>query len=120
MTQLIFSTAETWWIDGLVRHPVLISYSFGEKRLDRVYLDTTFADQRETHRRFPSKADGLKELLFKVARYPNDTVFHFHAWTFGYEDVWIALSSALKSQVGLKFSSTYSFSSRLTISDPRR
>jgi hypothetical protein len=48
---------------------------------------------------FPTKAEGLKELLQKVSKYPGDTIFHFSAWTFGYEGVWMALSRALKSQV---------------------
>jgi DNA cross-link repair 1C protein len=50
---------------------------------------------------FPTKADGIKELLQKVAKYPPDTVFHLAAWTFGYEEVWMALSKALKSPVCL-------------------
>ena len=32
-----------------------------------------------------------------------DTVFHFHAWTFGYEDVWVALSNALQTQVRVSY-----------------
>lgn len=95
----ISNIAEPWWVNSLVRNPVILPYTHGLKRLDRIYLDTTFASQRTHYRRFPTKADGLKELLEKVFEYPTDTVFHLHAWTFGYEDVWIALSSALRSQV---------------------
>lgn len=83
----------------MVRNPVILPYTHGLKRLDKIYLDTTFASKKHHCRRFPSKADGLKELLEKVSKYPIDTVFHFHAWTFGYEDVWIALSSALRSRI---------------------
>ena len=83
----------------MIRNPVVLPYTHGFKRLDKIYLDTTFASKKANCRRFPTKADGLKELLEKVSRYPTDTIFHFHAWTFGYEDVWIALSSALRSQV---------------------
>ena len=93
--------AEPWWINSLVRNPVILPYTHGLKRLDKIYLDTTFASKTAHCRRFPTKADGLKELLEKVSKYPTDTVFHLHAWTFGYEDVWIALSSALRSQVDL-------------------
>lgn len=91
--------SETWWINSLVRNPIILPYTLGAKRLDKLYLDTTFATKDGRYRRFPSKAAGIKELLEKVSRYPQHTVFHFHAWTLGYEDVWIALSSVLDTRV---------------------
>ena len=98
---LTCNLAEPWWVNSLIRNPVILPYAHGIRRLDKIYLDTTFASKSIAHRRFPTKEDGLKELLEKVRKYPIDTCFHLHAWTFGYEDVWIALSSALKSQVAL-------------------
>lgn len=86
-------------MNSLIRNPVILPYTHGQKRLDKIYLDTTFASTKDNCRSFPTKADGLKELLEKVSMYPIDTVFHLHAWTFGYEDVWITLSNALRSQV---------------------
>ena len=91
--------SEPWFVNALIRNPVLIPYAHGLSRLDKLYLDTTFATRDDFNRCFPTKADGLKELLEKVMRYPKDTVFHFHAWTPGYEEVWIALATALRSQV---------------------
>lgn len=73
----------------------------GDRRLDKIYLDTTFAEKSDPYRAFPSKAEGLKELLSEVGKYPEDTVFHFNSWTLGYEDVWIALAALLGSQVCL-------------------
>ena len=93
--------AEPWWVNTLIRNPVVLPYTHGLKRLDKIYLDTTFASKEKHCQKFPAKADGLEELLQKVFKYPVDTVFHFNAWTFGYEEVWIALSSALRSQVRL-------------------
>ncbi|KAJ5929018.1 hypothetical protein N7454_006866 [Penicillium verhagenii] len=93
--------AEQWWTNALVRHPVLIPYTMGRKRLDKVYLDTTFAAASNPLREFPSKAQGLAELLQKVESYPEETVFYFRAWTFGYEDVWLALSTALRTKIHL-------------------
>lgn len=82
----------------LVRNPVILPY-LGSCCLDKIYLDTTFALDKEVLPAFPSKADGLVELLRKVSEYPEDTVFHFHAWTSGYEEVWIGLANALRTQV---------------------
>lgn len=91
--------SEPWFVNALIRNPVVIPYAHGHRKLDKIYLDTTFASKNETHRNFPTKADGLKELLEQVMRYPKETVFHFHAWTPGYEEVWIALASALRCQI---------------------
>ncbi|KAG9188520.1 hypothetical protein G6011_02443 [Alternaria panax] len=66
-----------------------------------MYLDTTFATTEEPHRQFPSKAQGIQELLTKVTECPDDTIFYFHSWTFGYENVWIALSAFLDSRIHL-------------------
>ncbi|KAL2868836.1 putative DNA repair protein [Aspergillus lucknowensis] len=91
--------AESWWVDGLIRHPVLIPYTLGTKRIDKLYLDTTFAHTSHAFRTFPTKAEGIAELLGKLEPYPEDTIFYFRAWTFGYEEVWMALSAALRSKV---------------------
>lgn len=73
--------------------------------MDCVYLDTTFASEfvsrKSTFSEFPSKAQGVGELLRRVGRYPRDTVFYVEAWTFGYEDVWVALANFLGSKVHL-------------------
>lgn len=75
--------SEPWFVNNLLRNPLLIEYTTGLKILDCIYLDTSFTSDME----FPTKAEGLKELLEKVATYPPDTVFHFASWTFGYEEV---------------------------------
>jgi DNA cross-link repair 1C protein len=87
--------SEPWFVNSLLRDPFLIEYTSGQKTLDCIYLDTSNLGPME----FPTKADGLTELLQKVKGYPDNTVFHFSAWTFGYEEVWMALSRALNSQV---------------------
>jgi len=93
--------AETWWVNSLVQNPVLLPYTLGKCRLDCMYLDTTFATKHEPYREFPSKAEGINEMLNNVSQYPDDTIFYFHSWTFGYENVWLALSTFLKSQIHL-------------------
>ena len=77
----------------------MIPYTLGTKRLDNIYLDTTFATKSSVYATFPSKAEGIRELLEKVQKYPEDTIFYLRSWTFGYEEVWLALSNALNSPV---------------------
>lgn len=91
--------SEPWFVNNLTRNPFLIEYTSRLKTLDCVYLDTSNTQPLE----FPTKADGLKELLQKVSQYPADAVFHLSAWTFGYEEVWMALSRKLNSPVSSGF-----------------
>ncbi|KAF1812531.1 hypothetical protein P152DRAFT_514162, partial [Eremomyces bilateralis CBS 781.70] len=70
--------------------------------LSTLYLDTTFATTSlPFYREFPSKASGISELLRKCAEFPPKTIFYLRAWTFGYEDVFQALSTALNSRIHL-------------------
>jgi len=48
-----------------------------------------------------SQAEALSQLIKDIKKYPASTVFHFNAWTFGYEDLWVAIASALNCQVTL-------------------
>lgn len=96
--------SELWWVNALTRHPLLIPYAHlnGRKplrKLDCMYLDTTFADKSDPYKHFAPKAEGISELLGKVSKYPPSTIFYFDSWTFGYEDVWVALSSFLGCQI---------------------
>ena len=93
--------SEPWWVEALVRSPCMIPYSLGKRRLDNIYLDTTFATSNAPYRDFPPKATGIAEMLAKVIEYPDDTIFYFHAWTFGYEEAWIALAAFLDSHIHL-------------------
>lgn len=71
--------SEPWFVNTLVRSPCLIEYAHGLKTLDTLYLDTSFVDDIP----FQAKAEGIRELLQKVAKYPPDTIFHLQAWTYG-------------------------------------
>ncbi|CAH0021722.1 unnamed protein product [Clonostachys rhizophaga] len=87
--------SEPWFVNSVQRNPSILEYTLGSKTLDKIYLDTSFIDDV----RFPTKAEGIVELLAKVSRYPDDTIFHFQAWTYGYEDVWVALAKSLKTAI---------------------
>ncbi|KAK3984593.1 beta-lactamase-like protein [Cladorrhinum sp. PSN332] len=87
--------SEPWFVNAIARSPSLIEYSSGMKTLDTIYLDTSFTNDLN----FPTKSQGIRELLQKVSKYPENTIFHFQAWTYGYEDVWISLSKAFRSKI---------------------
>lgn len=87
--------SEPWWVNSIARNPSLVEYTFGLKTLDRIYLDTSMLDDITLQ----TKSQGLQHLLSQVVRYPQDTIFCMQAWTFGYEEVWIALSKALQSKI---------------------
>lgn len=91
--------AEPWWVNSIVQNPIFLPYTCGIKTLDCLYLDTTFATHDESYNIFPTKAEGLMELIQKVKQCPADTLFYFRSWTLGYEKVWIALSDVLNSRV---------------------
>ena len=91
--------AEAWWVNSIVQNPILVPYACSQKQLDCIYLDTTFASHEDRYRKFPSKADGLKELLSQVSKLSEDTIYYFRAWTLGYEQVWMSLCNLLGSQV---------------------
>ncbi|KAK6003357.1 hypothetical protein QM012_001202 [Aureobasidium pullulans] len=93
--------SEQWWVNTLVRNPVLLPYTKGTQRLDNIYLDTTFASSDALEYEMPSKAEGLTELIEKASQYPPETIFYLNTWTFGYEEAWVALSAALKTRVHL-------------------
>ncbi|KAI0973361.1 artemis protein [Xylaria arbuscula] len=86
---------EPRFVTAITQNPNMIEYSSGWKTLDRIYLDTSILDNYPLQ----TKAEGLRELFEKVRQYPDDTIFHFQAWTYGYEEVWIALSKALNSKI---------------------
>lgn len=71
--------SEPWFVNTIARSPSMVEYSSGLKTLDTIYLDTSFVDDIA----FQTKAEGIRELLHKVGRYPTDTIFHFQAWTYG-------------------------------------
>lgn len=106
--------SEPWWVNSLARNPSIVQYASGLKTLDRIYLDTSMLNDDILQ----TKAEGLAELLEKVSKYPDDTMFCLQAWTYGYEEVWIALSKALNSKVSCKKMDP--FVQCLTVIDSRR
>ncbi|OCK85555.1 hypothetical protein K432DRAFT_413236 [Lepidopterella palustris CBS 459.81] len=79
---------QTWWVHSLVQNPVSIPFAIGSHRLDCIYLNTTCAK-------------SVRKLLEKEEICPEKPFFYFHSWTFGYENVWIILSSIQQNRMYL-------------------
>ncbi|PTB71812.1 hypothetical protein M440DRAFT_1343181 [Trichoderma longibrachiatum ATCC 18648] len=107
--------SEPWFVNAITRSPALIEYTYGMKTLDTIYLDTSFIDDIP----FQTKAEGIAELLRKVQRYSKDTIFYIQAWTYGYEDVWVALSKALNSPIHVDDYKLRIYNSLNTRAEPR-
>ncbi|TKX25808.1 hypothetical protein C1H76_1954 [Elsinoe australis] len=95
---------EKWFVEGLGREPSLMPFVMGIRRLDRVYLDTTLAAGGREVERFEGKGEGVRELFEKVEEVERRegrgrTRYFFHAWTWGYEGVLVALAGLLGSRV---------------------
>lgn len=69
----------------------------GAPRIDRLYLDTTCC--HPAFRSFPPRDQALSDLVNFIMHRPRLAHYYFDAWTFGYEDVWIALAKAFHTKV---------------------
>ncbi|KAI1743067.1 hypothetical protein F4680DRAFT_391774 [Xylaria scruposa] len=107
---------EPRFVTAITQNPNMIEYSSGLKTFDRIYLDTSIVYNYPLQ----TKAHGLRELLGKVQKYPKETIFHLQAWTYGYEEVWIALSKALNSKVHVDSYKMKVFESLVTKSKDNR
>ncbi len=74
--------SEPWFVNNIVHNPSMTAlgkYTSGKKTLEMIYLDTSFIEDEH----FQTKAKGIQEILDKLKVYPDDTIFHFQAWTYG-------------------------------------
>ena len=91
--------AEVWWVEWLRHHPVLMPYTMGTKQLDNLYLDTSMLTSDRSYWYIGTKAEACAQLISEMSKYPKDTVFHFDAWTFGYEEVWAAVAAHYRNRI---------------------
>jgi DNA cross-link repair 1C protein len=91
--------AEKWWLDSFLRSPYIIPYASGFRRLHKIYLDTTHANDSRVDSEFPSKAEGMRTLLNEVMMRPSDQKFHINTWTYGYEEALSCLAAAFSTKV---------------------
>lgn len=86
--------AEPDWVDSLAKNDILFDYMTSSKRLNNIYLDTTYGYRGEPFIEMKSNSFGLQSLLELIKLYPQDEdeiSFHFADLTIGYEEVWIQM-----------------------------
>ncbi|KAF9581832.1 hypothetical protein BGW38_001018 [Lunasporangiospora selenospora] len=72
-------------------------FGFGAPQIDQLYLDTTCC--HVAFKEFPSREIAISDLVTFINHRPRLAHYYIDAWTFGYEDIWIALSKAFQSKV---------------------
>ncbi|KAF9571480.1 hypothetical protein EC968_000511 [Mortierella alpina] len=81
-------------LQGLSTMPIFTSTT---QRIDRLYLDTTCC--HPAFKDFPSRDLAISDLITFINRRPRMAHYYIDAWTFGYEDIWIALSRAFHTKI---------------------
>ncbi|KAF9964019.1 hypothetical protein BGZ70_007025 [Mortierella alpina] len=81
-------------LQGLRAMPIFTSAT---QRIDRLYLDTTCC--HPAFKNFPSRDLAISDLITFINRRPRMAHYYIDAWTFGYEDIWIALSRAFHTKI---------------------
>ncbi|ORX51297.1 hypothetical protein DM01DRAFT_1408762 [Hesseltinella vesiculosa] len=69
----------------------------GDKHIDHLYMDTTCCD--DLFKRFLPKDESIRILIDYIVQKPSDTQFYLDCWTFGYEEIWIAISLHFNTKV---------------------
>ncbi|KAH7101295.1 hypothetical protein BKA62DRAFT_192624 [Auriculariales sp. MPI-PUGE-AT-0066] len=82
------------------------------RRLDAIFLDTTYMLQMH---RVPSKLEATDGMVQLMALFPKNTRFFINCWTWGYEDMIKAVGSAFHSQIHVD---RYKHSIFMRASDP--
>ncbi|KAK6204272.1 Pso2 DNA cross-link repair protein [Scheffersomyces amazonensis] len=90
------------WLEGLNSNPLISSYIFGTKKLDNVYLDTTFAYRGEPFIEINSNNDGIQIAIDMIKEYPkNDPqlCFNFLDHVLGFEEAWAHIVHAFDGRL---------------------
>ncbi|GEQ71967.1 hypothetical protein JCM33374_g5653 [Metschnikowia sp. JCM 33374] len=83
--------AEHWWCEGLRASPALFPYIIGDRPLDCIYFDSTFAYRDEPYIEIPPNSQGIHEAVSMLRDYPRadpEIDFEFSDTTLGFEQAW--------------------------------
>ncbi|SEI33255.1 YALIA101S03e13960g1_1 [Yarrowia lipolytica] len=96
--------AEKWWLRSLENHPLLLPYICGVKKLDCIYLDTTFGYRGEPYISLVDNNTGLGKLMKQLSRYPltGSIQYFLPRYTSGFELIWQYLAAAYDWKVHME------------------
>ncbi|KAG5419048.1 hypothetical protein I9W82_002815 [Candida metapsilosis] len=82
--------AEKWWVSSLIKNRYLFPYISGLKKLDQIYLDTTFSYRGEPYIKIMPNSEGIMALIEFLKLYPVDREieFSFIDAVSGSEEIW--------------------------------
>lgn len=83
--------AEKWWVSSLIKNRYLFPYIAGLKKLDQIYLDTTFSYRGEPYISILPNSEGIMALFEFLKLYPVDREieFSFIDTVSGSEEIWL-------------------------------
>ncbi|KAI5960074.1 uncharacterized protein KGF55_004797 [Candida pseudojiufengensis] len=86
--------AEEWWTSSLIKNRILFPYITGSKKLDIIYLDTTFSYRGEPYIKIMPNSDGVVALIELLKLYPTDPdiEFSFVDAVSGSEEIWLQVA----------------------------
>lgn len=98
--------AEDWWLqETLKRNPILLPYISGVKKLDNIYLDSTFAYRGEPFIEIPSNSLGISMMAQLLKEFPKDDEdiqFYFMDHTSGFEEGWASIINSFNASVQIQ------------------
>lgn len=96
--------AEKWWLRSLENHPMLLPYMCGVKKLDCIYLDTTFGYRGEPYISLVDNNTGLGSLMKRLSRYPRTggIKYFLPRYSSGFELIWQYLAAAYEWKVHME------------------
>ena len=88
--------AEQWWRESVHQSPALFPYLKGDKSLDCIYFDSTFAYRGEPFIEIPPNNHGIHAAVSMLREYPRsdpEIEFEFSDTTLGFEQAWAFILS---------------------------
>jgi hypothetical protein len=85
----------------------LSPFIFGNRQLDMLYLDTTFA-YRKKNIEILENLNGIYQLIEFIELYPPKTHFKFLDTTYGFEEVWVKIFNKFSKNCGISMNENIS------------
>ncbi|OBA18991.1 hypothetical protein METBIDRAFT_47546, partial [Metschnikowia bicuspidata var. bicuspidata NRRL YB-4993] len=100
--------AESWWRESARLSPALFPYTSGDKILNCIYFDSTFAYRGEPYIEIPTNFNGIHTAISMLREYPKndpEIKFEFCDTTLGFEQAWAYVLSYFGGSLVVKASS---------------